>query len=144
RALVDMPVTLAAAQAGELSIDVVDLVVAANTPERRAVFAELEADLVEVLRGQRYRVAARSVRYWCDKADALLGLDGQRAKHDRERSHLYASETLDGNVALSGQLDPVAGEIVTNELDRLIEQLQAADAANGLERTLTQLRAAAL
>lgn len=144
RALVDMPVTLAAAMSGGLSIDVVDLVVAANTPERRAVFAELEADLVEVLRGQRYRVAARSVRYWCDKADALLGLDGERAKHDRERSHLYASETIDGNVAISGQLDPVAGEIVTNELDRLIEQLQAHGAANGVERTLTQLRAAAL
>jgi hypothetical protein len=144
RALVDMPATLSAAMSGELSIDVVDLVVAVNTPERRAVFAELEADLIEVLRGQRYRVAARSVRYWGDKADALLGLDGARAKRDQERSHLYASETLDGNVAISGQLDPVAGEIVTNEFDRLIEQLQATDTQNGVERTLAQLRAAAL
>jgi hypothetical protein len=142
--LVEMPVTLAAVMAGELSIDVVDLVIAANTPARRAVFAELEADLVEVVRGQRYRVAARSVRYWCDRADALLGLDGARALHDQERAHLYASETIDGTVAISGQLDPVGGEIVTNELDRLIEQLQATDTAMGVERTLAQLGAAAL
>jgi hypothetical protein len=142
--LVGMPATLAAAQAGELSIDVVDLVIAANTPARRGVFVELEADLIEVLRGQRYRVAARSIRYWSDKADALLGLDGARAKHDQEQAHLYASETIDGNVAISGQLDPVGGEIVTNELNRIIEQLQATDTALGVVRTLAQLRAAAL
>ncbi len=144
RSLVHMPGTLAAAISGELSLDVVDLVIAANTPERREVFAELEADLVEVLRCQRYRLAARSIRYWCDRADALLGLDGARAKHDHERAHLYASETIDGHVALSGHLDPVGGEIVTNELDRLIEHLRAADAEHGTERTLAQLRAAAL
>lgn len=143
RALQAMPVTLAAAQAGELSIDVVDLLIAANTPARRQVFAELEADLIDVLRGQRYRLAARSVRYWCDKADGLLGLDGERAERDRERARLRASETFEGSVVVTGQLDPVGGAIVTAELDRLIADLAAADAANGSERSLAQLRAAA-
>ena len=142
--LIDMPATLAAAQAGELSIDVVDLVIAANTPERREVFVELEADLVDLLRGKRYALAAKAVRYWCDKADALLGRDGERAQHDQDAAYLYASETIDGTVAISGQLDPVGGEIVTNELNRIIENLKAQDAASGVERTLAQLRAAAL
>ena len=66
------------------------------------------------------------------------------AQHDRAAAYLYASETIDGTVAISGQLDPVGGEIVTNELNRIIENLKAQDAASGVERTLAQLRAAAL
>jgi hypothetical protein len=46
-------------------------------------------------------------------------------------------------VVVTGQLDPVGGAIVTAELDRLIADLAAADAANGVERSLAQLRAAA-
>jgi hypothetical protein len=144
RALIDMPATLAAAQAGDISIDVVDAVIAANTPQRRDVFAELEAELIESLRGLRYRQAVRAVRYWCARADALLGLDGQQAASDRDGARLYASATFDGNVELSGRLEPVGGAIVTGELDRLIEQLGAADAEAGVERTPAQLRAAAL
>lgn len=144
RALSGMPVTLAAAKSGELSIDVVDVLIAANTPERRAVFAELEAELVDAVRGLRYRPAVRAVRYWCARADALLGVDGDAAEHDRDGARLYASETFDGNVEVSGRLDPVGGAIVTGELDRIIEQLRSKDAEAGVDRTLAQLRAAAL
>jgi hypothetical protein len=144
RALVGMPATLAAAQAGALSIDVVDVLIAANTPERRVVFAELEAELLDSIRGLRYRPAVRAVRYWCARADALLGVDGRQADHDRDGARLHASDTFDGNVELSGRLDPVGGAVVTGELDRIIEQLRRADAEAGVDRTLAQLRAAAL
>lgn len=144
RALLDMPLTLTAACAGEVSIDVVDLLIAANTPQRRQLFAEHEENLLDSLRGLRYRPAVRAVRYWCAQADALLGADGEQAAKDRDGAHLYASETFDGNVELSGRLDPVGGAIVTGELDRIIETLRARDEESGVDRTLSQLRAAAL
>jgi hypothetical protein len=143
-ALVHMPLTLAALQAGDISLDIADLLVAANTPERQAVFAELEADLLDDLRGLRYRQALRAIRYWCANADTLLGADGHQAAKDRDGAHLYASETFEGTVELSGRLDPVGGSIVTGELDRIIEQLQATDAEQGIDRRFSQLRAATL
>jgi hypothetical protein len=57
---------------------------------------------------------------------------------------LHVSSTLDGNVAVDGVLDPVGGAIVTGELDRLITDQRRADADAGVERSLPELRAAAL
>jgi hypothetical protein len=86
----------------------------------------------------------RALRYWCHRADAALGLDDATAERQADTAHVHASETLDGMVAIDGLLDPVGGAIVTGELDRIIEQLRERDAASGVDRTLPQLRAAAL
>ncbi len=144
RALTTMPLAAAAATAGELSLDQVDLLVGVNTSPRRELFTEHEQTLIGSIRGLRYAHACRAVRYWAHRADAALGCDDTAAEQHHDANRLQASETLDGMVAIDGLLDPVGGTIVVTELDRLIKQLQAGDEAAGVTRTVTQLRAAAL
>jgi len=51
---------------------------------------------------------------------------------------------LGGVVELRGALDPVSGAIVVGELDRLMRQLRLDDQRLGVQRTVSQRRAAAL
>ena len=51
---------------------------------------------------------------------------------------------MDGEVVINGVLDPVGGAIVTSELDRLERELYLADQRDGITRTGSQRRAAAL
>jgi hypothetical protein len=144
RALATMPATSAAGRAGVLSIDQVDLLIHANAAKRREVFVEHEQFLIDLIKDLRHRPALRALRYWCHRADAELGLDDGTAERQSEAAELRTSETLDGMVAVDGMLDPVGGAIVIGELDRIIEQLRERDAASGVDRTLPQLRAAAI
>jgi hypothetical protein len=144
RALATMPATRAAARAGTLSIDMVDLLVGANTPGRRDVFAADEEFLIRQFSTLRYAEAAKAIRYWCHQADAALGIDDTSAEDQSDAAHLHVSPTLDDLVVVNGVLDPVGGAIVTGELDRLLNDLRERDRDAGIERTLPQLRAAAL
>ena len=141
RALRSMPATAAAITAGELSMDHVDLFANAAAG-REAVFAEHEAGLAQQCATVRFTDAVRVIDYWCQLVDA----DGceDEAERRREHAHLHASTTLDGEVVLSGVLDPIGGAIVTGELDRLEHELYLADQRDGVIRTASQRRAAAL
>jgi hypothetical protein len=144
RSLSSMPATSAAARAGVLSLDQVDLLIHANAAKRRDVFLEHEQFLIDLIKDLRHRPALRALRYWCQRADAELGLDDGTAERQGEAAELRTSETLDGMVSVDGMLDPVGGAIVTGELDRLSERIRERDAANGVDRTPAQVRAAAL
>jgi len=142
RELADMPATWSALASGRFSVDYVDLLARANRPWREAVFAEHEAALVEECAGLRFSDAARVVNYWCQRADAIAAdEDAERARH---RAHLHASRTLDGNVVINGQLDPMGGSVVMNELERIEREVFSRFQHDGVARTRSQIRAAAL
>jgi hypothetical protein len=106
------------------------------------VFAEHEPVLVAECAKLRFAQAKRVVDYWCQRADATAAeADAQR---QRDRAHLSVSSTLDGEVVVNGVLDPVGGKIVVDELARLERDLYLADQRDGIVRTGSQRRAAAL
>lgn len=142
RALHRMPFVRAAVLDGRLSMDHLDLFVRAATEARRALFERDESLLVEACaRLEQFDDARRTVRYWMDLADDELG----KAPRPPRPSTLYSSRHgLTGELVVNGTLSPIDGEIVTNELARLMKQLRLEDRANGVTRTRAQLRAAAL
>jgi hypothetical protein len=140
--LQSMPATEAALTAGDLSLDYVDLLGRANRPWRNTTFAEHEPTLVAECAKLRFPQAKRVVDYWCQRADAQAAeTDAQR---QRDRAHLHASLTVDGEVVVNGVLDPVGRAVVSNELARLERKLYLADQREGIVRTASQRRAAAL
>jgi hypothetical protein len=142
RQLRSMPATAAALAAGELSPDHVDLLAKANRPWRNASFADHEDTLVEQCKVLRFHDARKMVDYWCVRADADAAED--QAERQRNAAHLDVSSTLDGTVAVNGLLDPIGGSIVSAELTRLERELYLADQRDGVTRTASQRRAAAL
>jgi hypothetical protein len=142
RRLRTMPHVADALTAGELSPDHVDLLAKANQPWRNASFADHEATLVEQCKILRFADARKMVSYWCARADANAAED--LAERQRNAAHLDASSTLDDTVVINGVLDPIGGAIVTNELNRLERNLYLTDQRNGITRTTSQRRAAAL
>jgi hypothetical protein len=142
RQLQSMPATAAAVTNGDLSLDHIDLLGRANQPWRDLVFADHEPTLVAECAKLRFPQAKRVVDYWCQRADAE-GAESE-AQRQRDRAHLHASPTLDGEVVVNGVLDPVGGTIVVNELVRLERRLYLADRREGVVRTAAQRRAAAL
>ena len=142
RKLRSMPATVAALRSGDISPDHVDLLARANQPWRDASFADHEASLVEQCEALRFHDARRLVDYWCARADAVA--DEDRATRQRESAHLNASPTLDGTVVVNGVLDPIGGTIVIDELTRLERELYLTDQRDGVTRTASQRRSAAL
>ena len=142
RQLRSMPHTKAALATGDLSPDHVDLIGAANQPWRDAVFAEHEESLVERCLELRFHDARKVVDYWCQRADAVAAED--RAERQQESAHLNVSTTLDRTVVVNGVLDPIGGSIVADEITRLERELYLVDQRDGVTRTASQRRAAAL
>lgn len=145
RKLQEMPATATALAEGTISPEHVDLLGNANTPHRKDYFARDEEILVGNCAALRWPDAVRAVSYWADKADAHIDSPTEQRQRDRSGdATLHASTTLNGMVALNGLLDPIGGEVFTNELDRLERILYLDDQQNGAERTPAQRRAAAL
>jgi hypothetical protein len=142
RRLRTMPHVAAALAAGDLSPDHVDLLAKANQPWRNASFADHEEFLVEQCKTLRFRDARKMIDYWCNRADADAAED--QAERQRNAAHLNVSSTLDGTVVVNGVLDPIGGTIVSNEINRIERELYLADKRNGVVRTASQRRAAAL
>lgn len=142
RQLRNLPVVRAAVTAGDLSLEHVDLLGAAATEPRANLFAEHESTLVDQCTVLRYADAVRLVQYWCQRADDELG--NEPGERRAQKSSLHASTSLDGMVVLNGQLDPVGGAIVTDELARLEKEIYLADLEQGISRTPAQRRARAL
>jgi hypothetical protein len=142
RHLESMPHTAKALAVGELSVDHVDLLGAANDGCRRAVFAEHEEMLVEQCATLRFVQACRAVKYWRNRADAdAVEDDAQRLHTGRAAS---VAVTIDGMVDVRAWLDPIGGAVVKTELVRLEHELYLADQRDGTMRTVAQRRADAL
>jgi hypothetical protein len=142
RQLRSMPATAAALASGDLSPDHVDLLARAAQPWRNASFADHEHTLVEQCKVLRFADARKMVDYWCARADADAAED--RAERQRNAAHLNVSPTLDGTVVITGTLDAIGGSIVVDELTRIERELYLADKRDGVTRTASQRRAAAL
>lgn len=142
RRLRTMPATAAALATGEISPDHVDLLARANQPWREAEFADHEQLLVDQCTTLRFRDARKLVDYWCVRADAVAA--EERAERQRQNAHLNVSSTLDGTVVVNGVLDPIGGTVVQGELERLERELYLADQRDGVTRTTSQRRSAAL
>lgn len=141
RRLDTMPATQRAGGSGDLSLDQVDVLTAANLPHRRQQCSHDEAQLVGLCRNLSASETARLVTYWGQRVDAEVGHEPPPRDH-ANRVHL--SETLEGAVVLQGELDPLSGAVFANELRHLSEQQRLTDLWAGLERTPAQRRAAAL
>ena len=142
RQLCQLPITQAAITAGDLSLDHLDLLGSACTPERAELFAEHEATLVDQCTVLAYADAVRLVQYWCQRADDVLNTPAKERR--AAKAAFYASSSLDGMVVLNGQLDPIGGAIVTEALQRIEQELYLADLEAGTRRTPAQRRAQAL
>ena len=142
RKLRTMPHVAAALATGEISPDHVDLLAKANQPWRNTNFTDHEQLLVEHCTTLRFRDARKMVDYWCNQADAVASED--RAERQRTAAHLNSSSTLDGTVVISGILDPIGGAIVNDQINRIEHELYLTDQRDGIVRTASQRRAAAL
>lgn len=142
RLLAQMPLTREAVVAGRLSMDHVDLFVRYCGGARFELFHEHEATLVDTCAGMPlFDDARRTVQYWAALADDELG----RAPRSPRPSALYQSRDHDsGELSLAGRLEAVDGEIVANELARLMRDVAADDRRDGVRRTTAERRAAAL
>lgn len=155
-----VPVARAAALDGRLSLDHVDLLAHANSPERRPLFERDEAMLVDHCAALSYPDGARVIRYWTVGADDHLAAPPVPADLPADDDHgsaagdndpagstgarVYLSRTFDDRFVLDGDLDPIDGTIVDDELDHLAERIRLADLSAGIDRTPAQRRAAAL
>jgi hypothetical protein len=142
RHLVSMPITAAAFAAGEIVSEHVDLIATCDREWANASFADHEAVLVNNCRTPFFTVAARATDYWKQLADPDRA-DGDAADA-RDSRHLSASTGWRGQLVIDGVLEPISGEVVKSELDRICEQLRLADLRDGVERTPRQRRADAL
>jgi hypothetical protein len=108
--------------------DLAPLFASARSRGRDQLFARDEQMLVDSCAGLRSREQVQVIHYWITRADAeLVGAsDGPEVSiDDASCGQVHASTTFDGAVVIDATLDTVAGEIVTNELDRLIAELRA-------------------
>jgi hypothetical protein len=145
RALQSMPLSTVAYQAGEINGAHVDLLASCDREWVNDNFAEFEAKLVGHCRDDVYAAAAEEVRMWQLYAERDIdNPDPDKAARDADKNTLSASTSFQGRVFIDGNLDALSGEIVKNELDRLCELIRLQDVREGVERTPTQRRAAAL
>jgi len=142
RRLREMPVTRGAVLEGRLSMDHVDLLGEANAKARAGRFADDEATLVDAVWTRPFWDAVKVVKYWTRKADAVGAED--EARQQDVATHLHVSTTMDGNVVVSGEFDPVNGAIVAETLQTIDDELRLTDQRDGVLRTASQRRAAAL
>ncbi len=154
------PLTARAVTDGVLSVDQFQVITAANTPARAALFAEAEALLVGECAGLDLRGTRIVIQRWTETVDELLDTD-RTVERDRclaegvdpeprpapvahLDARLFASRSFEGRLVIDGDLDPIGAEIITNELGRLTEQIRRADKRAGITRSPAQRRAAAL
>ena len=154
RKLRSMPATAEALEAGLLSVDHVDVLIAANREGLAELFARDEPMLVGYGLDLLFEDFRRAVHYWMQLADDVAAED--RAERDRDSRRASVAHTSRGIRDVQARLDPIGGAIFENELARLERQLFLADWAEAeqvhgpntkldvLARTSAQRRADAL
>ena len=107
RALHEMPATLEALRAGDISMSAGRMLVSARESNPEA-FAVSESLLTEAARTHSIADLRRTLEYWRQRAEREGQVSGEEAL--RERRRLHASVTFGGMVRLDGDLDPETGE----------------------------------
>jgi hypothetical protein len=114
-----MPVVAHALAEGLIDLEQVDVLNRARVAAPEA-FARDQQLLVDSAIDESFLHFTRNLRYWVDEADPDAAEARERRKVQRRRVHL--SQTFDDVWILNGTLDPIAGAIVSNELQRLEEK----------------------
>jgi hypothetical protein len=118
------------------------LVASCNREWRNAEFAESEELLVNLCRTPSFSIAHTAIAYWKQCADRDAA--DRDADTVRQGRHLSVSFGWRGELVIDGVLDPLGGEALKTELDRICEQFRLQDVRDGVTRTATQRRADAL
>jgi hypothetical protein len=121
RRLRSMPVVRDAFCSGSLSRDRVDLLVRANQPGVSSVFSRDESLLVNQIGSLSFDQAARAVGYWSQCANNELAEES--GDHLVEVRSASLSRTLSGTRVLDAVFDPVGGEIFSNVLSSIEDEL---------------------
>ena len=142
RDLRHLPVVEAAWLDGDIGSAQVALLAKARTAVTADAMARDEALLVDKAGDLRFDRFCRVLAYWSQCADP----DGAElsAAEQREGRRLHLSKTLDGTWIGDAVLDPLSGEIVSNELGRIYEELWKADWAEARKRLGADARASDL
>jgi len=154
RALAHMPIVAKAWQNGDIGGAHVDILAKSCTPRTEAAFTRDEGLLVEKAKQLKFDEFSMVAAYWNQSADP----DGA-SESDMERLARRAvtlNSSIDGMWFGQMKFDPISGAIVSDELERLEQELFEADWAaarerlgrepkiHELERTPAQRRADAL
>lgn len=142
RAMRSMPSVAVAVLHGRLSVDHLDLLSRADQPWRHDTFRAHEDVLVREIEPLRWDDATRVVDYWVQRVDA--GASAEEARLRGLSEHCWVSPLLDGMTKVDATLAGVGGEIVGNEIHRLERIEYRRDVRDGVQRTASQRRAAAL
>ena len=123
-----MPHTAAALTAGVIDDQHVSVLTKLAGSARKIIadaFGEAEETLVEYAKTLDFEDFVAACRHWENVVDP----DGEedQAADDYQARRLHLSETFRGNIVLDGQLDPLSGAIVAEELRRIERELFAAD-----------------
>ena len=135
RAVATMPQVAAAWEAGEISTAHVRRLARCHNRRTAELFGRDETVLVDSARTLSFPKFTEALDYWMLHADPD-GTDEADAER-RDRRRVALDRTFGGMVAGTVVLDPISGEIVSDELARLEQQLFDADWAEakaGLKR----------
>jgi hypothetical protein len=118
RALEEMPETVAALEAGEVSLSAARALVVAREEDPEA-FARSERDLVDAARLQSIRNLEKICAYWRQTVEREHALQGEEKL--RQLRKLHASVTLFGMVRMDADMDPEGGELFLTAIDAVVD-----------------------
>jgi hypothetical protein len=121
RRLRHMPLVADAFSEGDISLSHVEAIGRLRRPATLDAFERDEAFLVEQAKTLTYAQFQRVIAAWDDAADPDRGEDDAKKLHDDRALHL--SQSYQGAWFLDGNLDPVGGLTVADELRRLERRL---------------------
>jgi hypothetical protein len=128
-ALEAMPLVAAALAAGQLCVDHVGLLAELNTAARREHFERDESRLVGFCVELPWWAAAKALRYWADRVDALIGDDDgppPRWLNRQAKSHRGIGDELH----VEAIFDAVGGATFAAAWERIDNELRLADENN--------------
>src|ERR1700722_12895379 len=117
---------------GEIALPHVRALVGARRPGTAEQMVDDEAMLVGEAKRLQFRQFSKITEYWAQEADAEGAERSAEDQHDDRRLHL--SQSFDRMWFLDGTLDPIAGNVVSQELKRIEDELFKADWAEARDR----------
>ncbi len=138
RALRNLRLAEEAWLAGEVGEAQVGLLARARTPATAELMARDEELLVGKARALRFSTFAKVMAYWRLRADPDGAEHDADAQRDGRRFHF--SQSLEGMYFADGVFDPICGDIVAREIQRIEDELFAADWAEAKARVGEDVR----
>jgi hypothetical protein len=132
RALANMPTAAKAWMDGDIGGAQVDVLAKVRTPVTEAAFERDEEFLVEKAKQMKFDDFSSVVAYWSQSADPDGASESDMERRARRAVSLNSS--VDGMWFGEMKFDPISGAIVSDELERLQEELFEADWAAAREK----------